>query len=124
MTEGEALRLVAMLTAYFRQETSDETGALWARELTGFEIEDGMEAAQILGQSRTFMPSLAEFSAVIRDCRNVRVSQRSLPHSTTGVSFGEWFATQDDAMKARCCAVFPGLMKKFDVSAAALEPDA
>ena len=79
MTEAEGLRLVAMLTAYFRQELSEHTGALWARELGSYELEDGMEAAQILGTSGKFMPALSEFIATIEDCARVRRASYVVP---------------------------------------------
>ena len=73
MTDGEALRIVAMLTSYFRQELSDQTAALWAQEIRHYEVEDALEATEILGTHLRFMPSLADFSATIADCRNTRL---------------------------------------------------
>lgn len=82
MTNAEALQLVAVLTAYYRQEIADETAMLWARELTSFEVEDGMEAAHILGTSGRFLPPLADYLDTIRECRNDRLKRErlALPH--------------------------------------------
>lgn len=99
MTEPEALRLVAMLTSYFRQELSDETAMLWAHELVAYEIRDGMEAAQILGTAGRFMPSLAEFVDAIRDCRNVRLRREApaLPaRYERGITLAEHLAANPD----------------------------
>lgn len=72
MTQPEALRIVAMLTAYHRQELSNETALLWAQEIVEFELEDAMEATRLLGIAVKFMPSLATFIEAIRECRNER----------------------------------------------------
>lgn len=112
MTDAESLRLVAMLTSYFRQELSDETAVLWARELRSFEPVDGMEAAQILGTMGRFMPSLAEFVDAVRDCRNQRLKREvpALPpsHDYRGrpYTLAEHLATHpDDDAKVRGLAL-------------------
>lgn len=107
MTESEGLRLIAMLTAYFRQELSEHTGSLWARELAPFALEDGMEAAQILGTSGQFMPALSEFIAAIENCARVRRASYVVPvlpeggdvvpsHSYPPMSFEQFLRTHPE----------------------------
>lgn len=81
MTHPEAIRLVAMLAAYWRTDVPDETAALWANRLIEFETQDGMEAAHIIGGSGRFFPSLADFVDTIRECRRDRIlaEHRELP---------------------------------------------
>lgn len=113
MTNAEALQLVAVLTAYYRQELADETAMLWARELTEFQIEDGMEAAHILGISGRFMPPLVDFLDTIRDCRNDRLKRErlSLPaperYPEATCTIGEFFEANPD-WKARWDALKGG----------------
>lgn len=76
MTNADALRVIAMLTAYFRQDLSDETAALWSNELLRYDVRDGIEAAKLLGAHRKFMPSLAEFVEGIRECVRDRDATR------------------------------------------------
>jgi hypothetical protein len=64
-----------MLASYKRVELSDETAALWAESVSKFEVEDGLEAVHILGESSTFMPALAEILDTIRECRNDRLTR-------------------------------------------------
>lgn len=75
MTNAETLRVIAVLTAYFRQELSDETAVLWAQELTDYEVVDGLEAARYCGTSNRFMPSLREFTDAILAARYARLSK-------------------------------------------------
>jgi hypothetical protein len=92
MRQSEAAMLVAELAAYWpSSKVTTETSELWESALAPYDIEDGREAVQLLGVTRIYMPSLAEFSAVIRDCRNVRVANRALPGGTGGVTFYDWF---------------------------------
>lgn len=84
MTDADALRVVAVLTSYFRQELSDETAVLWARSLRPYEVEDAQEAAVVLGQGLRFMPALAEFVIAVQECRTDRLERqrRGLPEPT------------------------------------------
>ena len=81
MKQNEAVRLVAMLAAYFNLEMGEDVAILWARELVHFEIVDGLEAARELGVSGRFFPSLAGFVESIRTARNARLLEdpRTLP---------------------------------------------
>ena len=94
MNQGEAIRVVAMLAAGFRQDVTDETGVLWARDLVPFDLTDALEAADIARQTSVFMPSAMEFVALVRDCRNVRVLEetKALPQAKHGCCDGEPFA--------------------------------
>lgn len=78
MTSAEALRVIAMLTAYFRQELSDETAALWAQEIRPENAADGIEAARVLATTQRFLPTLADFRAQVIDCRNERLVREAL----------------------------------------------
>lgn len=81
MTNAEALRVVAMFAAYFRQELSDETAVLWAKEMVPFELADAMEAARVLGLVGGFNFTISALVDATRDERNVRVSaeRKALP---------------------------------------------
>lgn len=94
MTDADALRVIAVLTSYYRQELSDETCMLWAAELRQFERDDALAAAQGCARSGRFMPSLAEFIAEIKAERNHRLSQ-VLPRLPEPASM-----TAQEAMKA------------------------
>ena len=60
--------------AYFPgKDPTPETAALWAVELLPYELEDGMEAAKVLGSMGKFMPSLSEYIDGIREERNHRI---------------------------------------------------
>lgn len=119
MTHDQAVELIAVLASYFRQEISDETAMLWARELAHFEIEDGLEAAELAGKALRFMPSLKEFCDLIADCRRHRTPALAEAQGW-GIGFGEWYAMQDGAMKARVHRVFPSLSAKLGVDLEAL----
>jgi len=100
---SEAARLVAVLSAYWPgTDIREETAQLWERELVGFEIEDGMDAARQLGRSGRFMPSLGEFSDAIIECRNERLvrerAARALPpgQDTSCCTFGEFLRDRPD----------------------------
>lgn len=93
MNQGEAIRVVAMLAAGFRQDVTDETAVLWARDLVPFDLTDALEAADIARQTSVFMPSAMEFVALVRDCRNVRVLEetKALPSVPIGCCDGQGF---------------------------------
>lgn len=96
MTHDEAVELIAVLASYFRQEVSDETAVLWSRELVPFDLQDGLEAAEIFGKAQKFMPDLATLLAYIRDIRNTRLlaetpSLMSGPDCCEGQTFGHFY---------------------------------
>jgi hypothetical protein len=109
MTQAEAIRLVAVLAASFRQDVTDETAVLWANDLIPFELTDGLEAADITRKTSVFMPSLAEFLAIMRDCRNSRLETRALPSvgkCCDDQGFGHFYRDHaDDAMRERVKAL-------------------
>lgn len=72
MTDADALRVVAALTAYFRQELSNETAVLWAEAARGYDLQDGLHAAREFGLQAQFMPSLAQFLQTIEDTERLR----------------------------------------------------
>jgi hypothetical protein len=101
MKTSEAVRLIAMLAAAFRQEVSEETAALWANEVSKSEVVDVVEAIQIAMTSGRFMPSLAEFMDLIRDCRNVRLAgeRSALPDPVAALpkyTFAQFLADHPD----------------------------
>jgi hypothetical protein len=98
VTDAEALRVVALLTAYFRQELSEETAVIWARELRDYEMVDGQEAARLHGTHDRFMPSLADFVGQIVACRNERVRRETpaLPAPKDAVSWPDFLAAHPD----------------------------
>lgn len=117
MTVAEAIRLVAVLGASFRQDVSEETAVLWAQDLVPYDLTDGVEAADIARRTSIYMPSVAEFLALVRDCRNTRVAERALPAQSSGqegVSFRDWWETQDEEMQARFRRVFPKLVATLE----------
>lgn len=81
MTNAEALRVVAMFAAYFRQELSDETAVLWAQEMTPFELQDAMEAARVLGLVGGFNFTISSLVDSTRDERDHRLTEerKALP---------------------------------------------
>lgn len=91
MTDADAIRLVQMLAAAFRQDVSEETAIQWAADLREFELSDGLEAVSLARQTQVYMPSLAELRAIIRDCRNVRVVMRPALPSVQSCCQGQWF---------------------------------
>ena len=102
MTQADAIRLVNVLGSYFRQEIAEETAVLWAKELLAWELSDGLEAAELAGKTQVYMPTLAEFLAMVRDVRNVRVVMRpelpSVGECCRGQGFGHFY--RDHASKA------------------------
>ena len=93
MKASEATRLVDMLSAYWPSaEMPDETAVLWSRELLPHDAEDVMEAIEIIGPRRQWMPSLAELMGVVRECRTDRLAQqaRALPAKHDALSFAEF----------------------------------
>jgi hypothetical protein len=116
MRQAEALRLVAMLASEFRTEVSDETGILWARQLMPYELEDGLEAVDILAKGTAFMPQGPKpLLDLIKDIRTQRLQQRALPPGR-GVPFSEWLATQPAEVIEKCRTLFPKLMQTVDVN--------
>jgi hypothetical protein len=115
VTQAEALRLVAMLSAAFRTELSDETGLLWARQLMNEDLGDGMEAVEVLSRTSAFMPSSPKLLLdMIRDVR-VNRNRWALPEGQGwGISFGDWYRVQDEAMRERCRRMFPAVTSKLD----------
>ena len=106
MTKPEALRLVAMLTAYFRQELSDETAALWANEIQTHTLEDGMEATQLLGSHMRFMPSLMGFVQGIRECyRDRMIAERNALPAPSGSMTFTAFLHHNPEMRERVAAL-------------------
>jgi hypothetical protein len=112
MTSAEAIRLIAVLASYFRQEVSDETAVLWSKDLVSFYLDDGLEAAELAGKTQVYMPNLAEFLALIRDVRNTRIVMDRLelpsnvPDCCKDQPFAHWYQTHaDDDMKARVQAL-------------------
>lgn len=67
MKESEAVRVVTMLAGYWGKEVPDEMVLLWSNELVRYDNRDAIEAAQLLGAHRRFMPSLAEFVEGVRE---------------------------------------------------------
>jgi hypothetical protein len=117
MTQAEALRLVAMLASEFRTEVSDETGILWARQLMPYDLEDGLEAVDILAKGTAFMPQGPKpLLDLMKDIRLQRLGRKALPSMTHGVPFSEWLAQQDEETIRKCRAFFPRLMKTIDVN--------
>jgi hypothetical protein len=117
MTQAEALRLVAMLASEFRTEVSDETGILWARQLMPFDIQDGLEAVDILAKGTAFMPQGPKpLLDLIKDIRITRLRQRELPAMTRGVPFSEWLSTQPEEVIEKCRTLFPKLMQTVEVN--------
>lgn len=103
MKESEAARLIAMLAAYWRTDVPDETVALWSNRLVEFDVEDGMEAAHILGESGRFFPPLTDFVGIIRECRNDRILRQrmslprpSVPQAGGLSSFAEYLNRNPD----------------------------
>lgn len=100
MTKPDALRLIAALAAYWRADVPDETAALWANTLVEYEVGDGLEAAELLGRSGRFFPSLRDFVDTIRDCRNTRLRNESRPALPEGpteyMSFAEFLNRNPD----------------------------
>lgn len=119
MRESEAVRVTTALGAYFGRDLPEDQLALWARELTPYGIEDGLEAARLLGSASRFMPSLREFIDAIREVRSdrLRANQRALPTGTgIFVSFEEWlinYAT--DEQRRTVARVFPGVAERYGV---------
>ena len=91
MTDADAIRLVRMLAAAFRQDVPEETALQWAADLREFELSDGLEAVELARQTQVYMPSLAELRALIRDCRNVRVVTRPALPEMASCCQGQWF---------------------------------
>lgn len=122
MTSAEAVRLIAVLASSFRQDISDETAVLWAKDLVAFELSDGLEAADICRQTAVFMPSLAEFLALVRDCRNTRISNiRELPGSGSnccdGEGFGHFYRNHaDEDMRERVRALLQMPKRRRDTT--------
>lgn len=108
MTHDQAVELIAVLASYFRQEVSDETAVLWSKELAPFDLEDGLEAAELAGKTQIYMPNLAEFLGLIRDIRNTRIVMDRLelpsnvPECCRGQGFGHFYRDHaDEDIKAR-----------------------
>jgi hypothetical protein len=115
VTQTEALRLVGMLSAAFRTQVSEETGILWARQLMPYELEDGLEAVDILAKGTAFMPQGPKpLLDLIKDIRANRFRQVALPPGR-GVPFSEWLATQPEEVIGKCRTLFPKLMETIDV---------
>jgi hypothetical protein len=119
---AEAVRLIAMLGAYYSREIGTDTAGLWAKSLVAFEVQDGMEAVHLLGSSGRFLPSLADLTDTIRECRNDRLKQereqRPLTAGTDTISFERWFATMaTDQEKVAMRHSLPSLAAKYDITA-------
>ena len=91
MTTADAIRLVRMLAAAFRQEVPEETAVQWAADLTEYELSDGLEAVELARQTQVYMPSLAELRSFIRDIRNTRVVMRPALPSVGACCDGQGF---------------------------------
>lgn len=100
MTSAEAVRLIAMLGAYYSREIGEDTAGLWAQSLVEFEVQDGMEAVHILGAGGRFLPSLADLTDTIRECRNDRLlaARSALPVASDGrgVTLGAFLRDNPD----------------------------
>jgi hypothetical protein len=120
MTSAEAVRLIAMLGAYYGREIGTDTAALWAKSLVEFEVQDGMEAVHLLGASGRFLPTLADLTDTIRECRNdrLKVEHYQLPDRSDSVSFEDWLATTaSDEEKASLRTHAPRLSAKYGITA-------
>jgi hypothetical protein len=83
MKESEAVRVVATLAGYYGRELGDDVALLWARELTGWEFVDGLEAARML----------AELISLTREAKRERLERgaAALPAETEeGVPLAEF----------------------------------
>jgi hypothetical protein len=67
VTDPEAVRVLAMLAAYFGRPLPQETTALWVASIRGYALEDGLQAVQDLGRSARRMPALAELLTALGD---------------------------------------------------------
>lgn len=109
MTLSEAIRLVHLFSEYWPSaEMTEESAALWARDLQRYDPMDVAEAAALLGESRQWMPSLAEFIAGVKECRRDRLrlaeQELVLPAKTDAVSFAE-FLRDNPEWKERVLAM-------------------
>lgn len=109
MTLSEAARLVKLFAQFWPSASMPkETAALWAREIQRYDPMDVAEAAALLGESRQWMPSLAEFIAGVKECRRDRLrlaeQELVLPAKTDAVSFAE-FLRDNPEWKERVLAM-------------------
>jgi hypothetical protein len=74
MNLSEAARLIHLFSEYWPSAPlTKENVALWARAIDRYDPTDVAEAAALLGESRQWMPSLAEFIEGIKECRRDRL---------------------------------------------------
>lgn len=121
MRESDAARVVAMVGTYWGRDIAPDQTALWVREIAPYQLEDGIEAARMLGAASRFLPSLREFIDAIREVRNDRLrSERDArglpPGDARYVSFADWIADYaTDAQRATVARVFPAVADRYGI---------
>lgn len=94
MKVSTAVRCVAMLAAYFpAKPMSQETTAVWANELQGFDERDAVVAVRQIGTTARFLPSLADLIAEVREVERHRKASEvpALPQGEEQfVDLAEW----------------------------------
>lgn len=120
MTLSEAARLVHMFKQFWPSASMPkETAALWAHEIQRYDPMDVAEAAGLLGESRQWMPSLAEFIEGIKECRRDRLGAEApaeLPHPDD-LSFAE-FLHRNPEWAERVKTIAEKLTSKYTASGA------
>lgn len=124
MNVTEARGVVGVLIAYYPTKRFErESVEAWAAGLAEFEVVDALAAANELGRTSKFLPSLAELIGATNLARIRRLDEqgtRRLPEPAGGpwITFETWladYATEAERVIVR--RVFPALAAKYGIEA-------
>jgi hypothetical protein len=121
MDYAQARSVVAVLFTYFprEKEPPEATREAWALGLVDFDAVDALAAANELGRTSRFLPSLAELREAARRMWSARLANKPTHElaEPEGIGFLEWlsdYATPD--MPQRIRRVAPTLAEKYGIA--------